>query len=265
MRRHPMSDNTEKMLDISKLRREIRKSYKSDCIDITNEMKAEDVVCFLILENELRDCIKKNCFIFLDGSIVRFSTECLEMVEGKLGLTSDFLKEPHNKCITAKVIFPRDFCNKFVYAFTFENNDMVTISSDDWHDMFRHNGGPNPPSDFGDYLVYLMKKKHIKNDILAEASHLSTKTITRLRNYHGEGTCPKLQTVVAVCIGLKLHVTAALTLVMLAGYWLRITQQDQVYMMILSLAMSISIEDANTILYEFGLPLLSDEEEICEK
>lgn len=112
--------------------------------------------------------------------------------------------------------------------------------------------GPLPYS-FAEALNQLMKIRGATNESLAEASNLSSKTISRLRN---RGTDPSKEVVVALCIGLSLDPYTGFELLSRAGKTLPGTIVGRAYALLIGLAAGITIFEANEMLSDMGIPIL---------
>ena len=132
------------------------------------------------------------------------------------------------------------------------------VSVKDWTRLIATGGGGNLPYDFGNALKLLMEEREITVEQLAETSGLSEKTISRLRS--GENK-PSLPTVIAICIGLSLDPFIAEQLVNIAGYSLGGKKADRAFKLILGVAYSITVFDANDFLKKMGLPILNKNRE----
>jgi len=112
------------------------------------------------------------------------------------------------------------------------------------------------PADFGETLVYLMKKRGVSERVLADRTMLNEKDIQRLRN---RGTRPKLNKLVAVCIGLNLTPQISAEMLKKAGLTLMMNEEEQAYQMLLNSCYDMSIYDCNNILAELGFDPLTKE------
>lgn len=93
----------------------------------------------------------------------------------------------------------------------------------------------------------LFERVKMRKGDLAVASNISDKTLWRLRN--DENYLPSLQTLVAVCVGMKLSFPESMVLVELSPYRLRHTKfQDAIYTHILHKSKEASVEEINICL-----------------
>ena len=113
------------------------------------------------------------------------------------------------------------------------------------------------PLSFGDTLSAHMNRKGITLDQLAESSLLSRRQICRYKT----NAYPKisLQTVICLCIGLKLHPLFAFDLVKKAGYSLIDTTEHTAYKIILTSMTTSSIHECNDCLKQLGLRPIGNE------
>jgi len=102
------------------------------------------------------------------------------------------------------------------------------------------------PSTFSDTLVAHMKRLDITVEHLAEESLISAKTIQRIRT--SDAYDAKLETVVAVCIGLKLDPILSMDMVKKAGLAFKIDETHIIYQMLLHSYHQNSIHECNEIL-----------------
>lgn len=102
------------------------------------------------------------------------------------------------------------------------------------------------PNSFCGTLQVLMKWRGVTNEVLAEAAGVSAKTIQRLRNDGDNDT--SLETIIAVCIGMKLPPTASYYLIDKSNFSLNQTPKHQVYRFLLNGCYTYSIDDCNAIL-----------------
>lgn len=93
----------------------------------------------------------------------------------------------------------------------------------------------------------LFERGKMRKGDLAVASNISDKTLWRLRN--DENYLPSLQTLIAVCVGMKLSFQESMVLVELSPYRLRHTKfQDAIYTHILHRSKVVSVEEINICL-----------------
>lgn len=108
------------------------------------------------------------------------------------------------------------------------------------------------PATFSRTLVAHMTRLNITNEMLAAASLLDAKSIQNMRN---EGS-PKLASVIAVCIGLKLEPVYTLDLIDKAGYVLTTSMQDCAYRLLIFEHYTSSIRECNDLLRSMRLGIL---------
>jgi predicted metal-dependent hydrolase/Zn-dependent peptidase ImmA (M78 family)/DNA-binding Xre family transcriptional regulator len=116
------------------------------------------------------------------------------------------------------------------------------------------------PGSFAETLVKLQKEKKVNNKVLADRSLVGEKTIQRLRNNEEYPT--SVQTVLALCVGLKLPLPEAEMLIEKTDFRLnRMKEEGYVYQCILATCTENSIYEINEMLKANGIkPLGSDSE-----
>lgn len=113
------------------------------------------------------------------------------------------------------------------------------------------------PMEFPEALDKLMQDMHVTNDALANDCLLSPDTIRRFRT---GGKHPKLPTVIALCVGLKLPSLISGELVKKAGYSFNYSERDIAYQVILSSMTQNSIYECNEMLASLNLGTLTRDE-----
>ena len=104
---------------------------------------------------------------------------------------------------------------------------------------------------FADTLFELMRAKKMSKARLAIEANISEKTRQRLRN--DDDYDPNKQTVIALCIGLRLSPTEAFALIDKSPFRLRPSNpQDAVYLQIISSDRNYTIEEVNECLETLG-------------
>lgn len=115
------------------------------------------------------------------------------------------------------------------------------------------------PEVFSTSLVKIMKWKGITIEKLAEESHVSSKTIQRLRTKTDYKV--SLKTVIALCIGMHLHPLLSRHLIKAAGVSIRyIAREEMLYDFFVSGYYTHSVEECNEILRAKGFGVLSGDE-----
>jgi|LSQX01.3.fsa_nt_gb hypothetical protein len=112
------------------------------------------------------------------------------------------------------------------------------------------------PSSFPDALLEIMRWREITVEGLAEAANLSPKTIQRLRN--DPDYVSSLETVVSVCIGLKLPPILSRALIGKSGFSLKGTETHVAYDFLLTGYYTSSIFDCNEMLVAQNIPPLGE-------
>lgn len=223
---------------------------------------------------DFRKCVDTGKYVFAEGRMVLRSPECIEVIAGRITIKNSIRSKLEDYCVHiersrkySSVVTPkkRPGVRYKMHArrggFTIEIKNagkFSEVSAQDWTKLIATGGGGNLPYDFGDALKLLMEERNITIEQLAETSGLSEKTISRLRT--GENK-PSLPTVIAICIGLSLDPFIAEQLVNIAGYSLGGKKTDRAFKLILGVAYSITIFDANDFLRKMGLPILNKSRE----
>lgn len=223
---------------------------------------------------EFRKCVDTGRYVFAEGHMVLRSPDCIEVTAGRISIKDSIRSKLEDYCIhiersrkqrTGVVYRKHPGAHYKMHArpggFTVEIKNagkFSEVSVKDWTRLIATGGGGNLPYDFGDALKLLMEEREITVEQLAETSGLSEKTISRLRS--GENK-PALPTVIAICIGLSLDPFIAEQLVNIAGYSLGGKKADRAFKLILGIAYSITIFDANNFLKKMGLPILNKNRE----
>ena len=224
--------------------------------------------------SEFRKCVDTGKYVFAEGRMVLRSPDCIEVDAGRITIKDSIRSKLEDYCIhtertrkhrTGVVYRRRPGAHYRMHArpggFTVEIKNagkFSEVSVKDWTRLIATGGGGNLPYDFGNALKLLMEEREITVEQLAETSGLSEKTISRLRS--GENK-PSLPTVIAICIGLSLDPFIAEQLVNIAGYSLGGKKADRAFKLILGVAYSITVFDANDFLKKMGLPILNKNRE----
>lgn len=114
------------------------------------------------------------------------------------------------------------------------------------------------PGKFGATLAYHMNKLHLTNEALADQCLINEDTIRKYRNGSNKSK-PTIQTVVALCVGLRLPLPLSLDLVHKAGHTFTGEPSDIAYLTILSTMTGCRIYDCNALLRSTGVPPLAKE------
>ena len=113
------------------------------------------------------------------------------------------------------------------------------------------------PNSFGDTLAAHMKRKGITEEQLAERSFVSGRQISRVRS--SLNPCISLQSVICLCVGMKLHPVFSYDLVKKAGYSLNDSMEHTAYKIILTSMTTSSVRDCNKCLIQMGIrPITKD-------
>jgi len=114
------------------------------------------------------------------------------------------------------------------------------------------------PRGFGSALTYLIKWRKSSNEKLAEKALLHPRSIQRMRNE--PNYTHKLETVIAICIGLQLYPKISLELLDSSGFALKNTEKDILYFHIIKTRYKSTIHECNELLTAAGYPILTGDE-----
>lgn len=110
------------------------------------------------------------------------------------------------------------------------------------------------PRTLPDALNIVMKEYQIKTEDLAGDSDLNEKTIDRIRTKNTYK--PKLQTMIQLCIGLRVPTVICLALIEVSGYRLQFYGVELAYYYILTQKIGCTLYDCNQYLKDLGYPQL---------
>ena len=153
---------------------------------------------------------------------------------------------------TLTLLLNRDADSDIQFTISYPKDKNEWIEQVDVHigDTLEIMSKLNGMSSFAPALVEVMKWCDVRNQELADASNLGLKAISNLRN--GK-TKPKLESVIAICVGMKLPPIVSKKLVELSGNVLRTgNPKDTLYEFILSGTASWDVNMCNTLLVNKG-------------
>ena len=109
------------------------------------------------------------------------------------------------------------------------------------------------PRSFPEALVYYMKERGVTVEELSTQSSVDTRTISRLRNELSR--TPKIETIIAICIGLHLAPRQSEYLLDLIGYSIKNSPREDymLYDIVLTSLFEKSIEVCNNFLMDYGV------------
>ena len=115
------------------------------------------------------------------------------------------------------------------------------------------------PMCFSESLVKIMDWLGITEEVLAEESRLSTKTIQRLRTNDNYNV--SLRTVIAICIGMHLHPVLSQHLIEVAGLAFKYASEEQMlFHFLITGYYTHSLDECNALLQAQGYKILSNKE-----
>ncbi|MFS1663240.1 ImmA/IrrE family metallo-endopeptidase [Streptococcus sp. zg-JUN1979] len=150
----------------------------------------------------------------------------------------------------------RDADSDVQFTISYPNEKNEWLKQVDVHigDIIEIMSKLNGMSSFAPALVEVMKWRDIKNQELAEESYLGEKAISNLRN---DKTQPKLESVIAICVAMKLPPIVGKKLVELSGNMLRTgNERDTLYEFILCGTASLDVDMCNQLLDNHGYNIL---------
>lgn len=198
----------------------------------------------------------ENCFVVRDRKYIYRDQD------GVLRLTTYAISHPDECCLS--FVFQRSTQSMPYGMFRKAKDDEIFIAGSELSPTaFKKTTqtvasiSQSLPLSFGDTLSAHMNRKGITLDQLAETSLLSRRQICRYKT----NAYPKisLQTVICLCIGLKLHPLFAFDLVKKAGYSLIDTTEHTAYKIILTSMTTSSIHECNDCLKQLGLRPIGNE------
>lgn len=153
---------------------------------------------------------------------------------------------------TLTLLLNRDADSDIQFTISYPKDKNEWIEQVDVHigDTLEIMSKLNGMSSFAPALVEVMKWRDVRNQELADASNLGLKAISNLRN--GK-TKPKLESAIAICVGMKLPPIVSKKLVELSGNVLRAgNPKDMLYEFILCGTASLDVNMCNTLLVNNG-------------
>lgn len=114
------------------------------------------------------------------------------------------------------------------------------------------------PNSFADTLAAHMKRKGISVEQLEECSFVSDRQIVRYRNE--ENPYISLQSVICLCVGMRLHPVFAFDLIRKAGFSLNDSIEHTAYKIILTSMTTSSVRECNDFLRQMGINPIGREE-----
>lgn len=177
---------------------------------------------------------------------------------------SSSTKTGHSTALT--LLLNRDADSDIQFTISYPKDKNEWIEKVDIHigDVIEIMSKLNGMSSFAPALVEVMKWRDVRNQELADASNLGLKAISNLRN---DKTEPKLESVIAICVGMKLPPIVSKKLVELSGNMLRAgNQKDTLYEFILSGTASLDVNMCNALLINYGFKeLVTNRNELTSK
>ena len=163
---------------------------------------------------------------------------------------SSSTKTEHSTALTLLLNRDADSDIQFTISYPKDKNnwlEQVDVHIDDTQEIMLKLSGMNS---FAPALVEVMRWRNVRNLELSDETNLGEKAISNLRNGKTE---PKLETVIAICIGMKLPPRISKMLVELSGRTLRVgNKQEMLYEFFLDCTASWDVNKCNSLLVDKG-------------
>lgn len=109
------------------------------------------------------------------------------------------------------------------------------------------------PRTFPEALKACIEWSEMTQEAICDNSRVDSRTLRRLKKGESE---PKIQTIISLCIGMRLHPEISFELIKTAGYNFRPIEQDFAYKFILNSCYSLGIEECNKKLLQMNIESL---------
>lgn len=241
----------------------------------------EDLFKAYQFNEEFRKLLESGKFVFIDHHIVLYDEKYVAYDDSGKALLTDYAYSHMDECCLA---FSKGYTYNSVYQgkrhymqFANATNSIYNnlefyckLSSKyiDLINLIKHERKDakefkNTSASFTGYLEKLIKVRKTGPEALSESSLVGTKTIYRLR--YDEDYIPELQTLLGVCVGLKLTLPESEILLTKKGYTLTsaTTTQGLIYRCVLSIfSLGMEIREINGILEKFQIKRLGSDKYI---
>jgi len=244
----------------------------------TYSISAQDAVIESVVNLELRNQLKSGDYVFVDSHFcINHPKYVNQTTDGQLFLTDHARYHIDECCLVfdLKVKATNKYGEKFytecvLYrdadsGIVFEAHYNTTGKNDNADSRAEIRGAyirelgdimKALPGGFAGTLDGLIKYRKTTNEKLAEASLISAKTVQRMRN--NEDYTPTLETVIALCIGLRLPPVLNTDLLSKSGYSLKGTSDlHLMYHFILTSCYTYTIHECNEMLIKHNFKPLS--------
>ena len=221
-------------------------------------------LCYLYIHNpQFAEICNTRKYIYINGYICFDSTEYIDIINNKLTeKAQNIIKHCCIiKIIPNKIAYPLNDISLAAYKTEINNNESSTIDTylNQFDKILNTERNNDPLPHFNELLKFYMKSKDCNITELAEKSHLSERTISRLLN--DVNYKPSIQTVISICIALQLVPWKSDHLLSAAGYCINTKRKiDQAYWFIIHHLYNESLYFCNQFLTEINLPPLSKTE-----
>lgn len=255
-------------------------TFRKDAIplNLTYSISKRDAVLQCIESKDLAKKVSSGNYIFVDSHFCINNERFIEYDDFGNAYLTEYARHNMDKCCLAfKLVIANqtnDYCLEFFkdcalyrdvnseiqfeakFMNIQQNNDVdaqaktLTAFTKEISDVLQ-----NMPGGFSKALVYLMKWKEMTVEELAEAAYVDPKTIQRLRGSDDYQT--KIETIIAVCIGLQLHPYISNELIKRSSCSLGIGEKYITYRFILDTCYTKTIAECNDLLETMGLAPLT--------
>ena len=235
----------------------------------TFSISARDAIVESKFNPELAATLADNEYVFVDSHFVLNTPLYLETDEcGDLALTH-YARNHMDECCLVFELKIKTSVTEHYHTECFLNRDKSSDITFEAHYSEKNNGAKNQvqmikdynadmlsiaktlPMNFSGSLDALIGWAEMTEEELAEAADMSEKTIQRLRNTEPDNVT--IETVMQLCIGMKLPPVLSACLLKASGKSFMMTEQHIMYQFLLNSCYHMSIFDCNEMLTAQGL------------
>lgn len=248
--------------------------------DETYTISYQDLFKAYCFDRDFKGIIDSGRFLFIEGHVVLNSDRYVSRNENEDASLTEYALRHMDECA---IIFTKGYSYESVYQgirfysqfmrnaapkadqieYSFKLNDHNKNLLDQIQNAKRRSEAMRRyPGSFADTLVALQKERKLSNKKLADQSLVGEKTIQRLRN--DEEYSPSLQTVLGLCVGLKLPLPEAEMFLEKADCQKPNTKKYEgyVYQCVLASCAENSIYEINEMLEANGVPPLGSDPDL---
>ncbi|MCK1191656.1 hypothetical protein MXZ21_07675 [Streptococcus uberis] len=211
-------------------------------------------IILLKRRNSLKEQLANGYYIYVNGTICLNKPEFIKTNNnGKFELTRNALNNLSACCVVnlATITLPPGMelgeCGAYIrYEDVFDDSHTLDDNIEKYKELFM-----NFPNTFNEAIVYLMKIYNYQNLDLAVESGLDESVISKMRNK--QTYSPKLESIIYICIAMKLLPSISFKLISLAGINLTDVKEEHIVAKLLLYRTDIvSIEDAKKYFSELS-------------